>query len=326
MSRATAEFDQMTNGHEKDLNAINAINAVSKELPLASEATDYANARRLVESRGESLRYCFAWRRWLVWYGKRWSPDETGAVWRFAKETARAIYQEAADAVDDASAQALGKWARTSLSEARIKAMVELAKSEPGVPVTPDELDRDPWLLNCENALPLWRGARVPRPPDVLAHLRRAALSAPDREAAERGRGGEVSSGAPLQRAREFLSRGFAGDEPEPKRRIPTQAKRNIPEQPYRNTSQRSSEPSGSDEAARIASRMSPDGKTIIEEIDVRLAQGGEAAEDLPTRLPGDLLDRAGRLDPKDQRRLARIIGLRVREQSMQDLMRRRQA
>ena len=33
----------------------------------------------------------------------------------------------------------------------RLNAMVELARSEPGIPVLPDELDTRPWLFNCPN-------------------------------------------------------------------------------------------------------------------------------------------------------------------------------
>ena len=29
--------------------------------------------------------------------------------------------------------------------------MIDLARSEPGIPVMPEELDSDPWLLNCPN-------------------------------------------------------------------------------------------------------------------------------------------------------------------------------
>jgi putative DNA primase/helicase len=42
-------------------------------------------------------------------------------------------------------------WAITSESEPRLRAMLNLAASEPGVPVTPEELDADPLLLNCKN-------------------------------------------------------------------------------------------------------------------------------------------------------------------------------
>jgi putative DNA primase/helicase len=48
-------------------------------------------------------------------------------------------------------ATAVMKWALKSEAAARIEAMIRLARSRPGIPVTPDELDLDPWLLNCEN-------------------------------------------------------------------------------------------------------------------------------------------------------------------------------
>jgi putative DNA primase/helicase len=43
------------------------------------------------------------------------------------------------------------KWCLKSESAPRINAMLDLARSEPGIPVLPEALDRDPWLLNCPN-------------------------------------------------------------------------------------------------------------------------------------------------------------------------------
>ena len=40
---------------------------------------------------------------------------------------------------------------KSSLSTAKLKALVENAQSEDGIPVQPDQLDVDPWLLNCAN-------------------------------------------------------------------------------------------------------------------------------------------------------------------------------
>jgi putative DNA primase/helicase len=42
-------------------------------------------------------------------------------------------------------------WALKSEAAPRIHAMIGLAASEPGIPVLPDQLDRDPWLFNCPN-------------------------------------------------------------------------------------------------------------------------------------------------------------------------------
>jgi putative DNA primase/helicase len=117
--------------------------------PRGYNLTDLGNAERFVAHHGEDVRYCYPWRKWLVWTGARWERDEAGLVHRLAKETVRGIYREAAAAEDEDRRKALAKHAAASESEARIRAMVELAKSE--VPISPDELDADPWLLNVQN-------------------------------------------------------------------------------------------------------------------------------------------------------------------------------
>jgi putative DNA primase/helicase len=111
--------------------------------------TDLGNAERFVAQHGDDVRYCYQWRKWLVWAGVRWERDETGKVERLAKETVRSIYEEAAAAESEARRKELAKHATRSEAEARIRAMLELAKSE--VPVSPEELDRDPWKLNTLN-------------------------------------------------------------------------------------------------------------------------------------------------------------------------------
>ncbi len=111
--------------------------------------TDLGNAERFVTDHGEGVRYCYPWRRWIVWTGARWERDEAGRVHRLAKETVRGIYREAADAEDEDRRKALANHAKRSESETKIRAMVELAKSER--PVSPDELDADPMLLNTKS-------------------------------------------------------------------------------------------------------------------------------------------------------------------------------
>lgn len=113
--------------------------------------TDTGNAQRFADRHGPDVHYVYSWRKWLVYDGKRWKIDSTGEVERRAKETARSIFEEAARTESDEKARELGKWALQSQSAARIQAMIELARSEPGIPVTPDELDQDPYLFNCSN-------------------------------------------------------------------------------------------------------------------------------------------------------------------------------
>ncbi len=117
--------------------------------PARFNLTDLGNAERFIEHHGEDVRYCYPWGKWLVWTGARWERDEAGKVHKRAKETVRSIYGEAAAAEDEDRRKALAKHATASEAEGKIRAMVELAKSE--VPVSPDELDADHWLLNAPN-------------------------------------------------------------------------------------------------------------------------------------------------------------------------------
>ncbi len=113
--------------------------------------TDLGNAERLVAQHGEDLRYCYPWAKWLVWDGKRWAVDAAGELERRAVETVRAIYAEAEAAPDSDERRRIAKHAMASESRARIEAMMALARSQPSVPVAPDDLDADPWILNVQN-------------------------------------------------------------------------------------------------------------------------------------------------------------------------------
>ncbi len=113
--------------------------------------TDLGNAQRCARDHGGNVRYCYAWGKWLVWDGKRWIIDTTGEVERLMKDSGRRIYTEVAAEDDDKARKALADHAKRSESKTRITDALYLARSEPGVPVAPDDLDADPWALNCQN-------------------------------------------------------------------------------------------------------------------------------------------------------------------------------
>lgn len=121
--------------------------------PPPENCTDFGNARRLVQNHGADVRYCHAWGKWLIWDDRRWKIDESGAIMRKAKETTMSIYQEAGRAADETERKELAKWAIKSEAAARLKAMIELAESEPGIPVSPNDLDADDWLLNTRSGI-----------------------------------------------------------------------------------------------------------------------------------------------------------------------------
>ncbi len=115
------------------------------------EPTDLGNARRFVEQHRGEVRYCYAWRKWLVWTGQRWIIDDAGEVERKAKRTVRSMLVEASLEPDDAAAKVLARWAMQSQSAKHIGAMISLSQSEPGIPISPNDLDTDPYLFNVAN-------------------------------------------------------------------------------------------------------------------------------------------------------------------------------
>jgi putative DNA primase/helicase len=129
--------------------------------------TDLGNAERLIYHFGQDLRYCYRFKKWLVWDGKRWKLDEGSLIQQKAALTVRTIYKEAAAIADDEKRKEMSKHARSSEGNFRIKGMIELAEKD--VAVSPDDLDQDRWLLNVENGtLDLRTGELRPHSRDDL--------------------------------------------------------------------------------------------------------------------------------------------------------------
>jgi putative DNA primase/helicase len=135
--------------------------------------TDMGNGARLASRAGGRLRYCKPWEKWLVWDGRRYALDTTMAADRMAKEAARMMFAEAATIEDDGKRGQHVEHAKASQSRGRLKAMLEMAASEPGVPILVDEMDRDGWLLNVANGtIDLKTGRLKPHDQaDVLTQL-----------------------------------------------------------------------------------------------------------------------------------------------------------
>lgn len=108
--------------------------------------SELGNAERLVRDHGDDLLYAYAWKKWLVWSGARWAPDTGGEVRRRAKEVVRALANELDQSTDP---KELLKHIARSETRKGIEAMIDLAADQ--VPIAPEQLDADPWLLNATN-------------------------------------------------------------------------------------------------------------------------------------------------------------------------------
>jgi putative DNA primase/helicase len=125
--------------------------ATSTTARVRPNLTDAGNAQRFATQHRAWIRYCYAWRAWLAWSSHCWQRDPGDRAMQLAKATAQSIYYEIGDTTTPEERKQIAKWAVLSESEPRLRAMLALAQSEPGIPVTPEQLDTDPWLLACEN-------------------------------------------------------------------------------------------------------------------------------------------------------------------------------
>jgi P4 family phage/plasmid primase-like protien len=133
----------LSNGSHSNVQAAHAT-------PSSFALNDIGNGQRFAAQHGASVRFCHAWGRWIIWDTLRWRTDENGAVEQLAKETALSIADEARQAPDD-QRPALLKHAATTIKRAGRETMLKDAASEPGIPVAPNELDADPFLINVQN-------------------------------------------------------------------------------------------------------------------------------------------------------------------------------
>lgn len=130
-----------------------AVKAAQKAAPveIGFRLTDVGNGQRFAADHRDLVRYCHETKGWLVWDGRRWDRDATGAEERLAKETVRGIYAEASWATNEDHRKRLATWAAKSESRDRVLGMLWAARSEDGIPVQIDQLDADPWALNVRN-------------------------------------------------------------------------------------------------------------------------------------------------------------------------------
>lgn len=138
--------------------------AVVRRLPSAvpqeDEAlTELGLARRLVARYGDRVRYAPELRCWYVWDGTRWAEDITGELSRMGKAVVDDLNDEARQ-TPERRTELVRAWVRLQTAS-HLRAIVELATTEPGIPVTVDQLDADPWSLNVANGVVDLRSAEL---------------------------------------------------------------------------------------------------------------------------------------------------------------------
>lgn len=133
----------------EDAEIVTRLRDAEKHAERYEHCTDLGNAKRMVAQFARSLKYIDVWKKWLSFDGCKWDVTE-GAATEAAKDTARSISLEAARANGDLT-KSLEAWATMSEDAKRVRNMIFLAQSEPALSLRVDQLDADPYLLNCKD-------------------------------------------------------------------------------------------------------------------------------------------------------------------------------
>jgi hypothetical protein len=134
----------------EELGSTDIVRAPDSRTAVAFLRTDSGNAERFAADHGHEVRFCHNTGKWFIWDGQRWVKDDIGQVYRLAKHTVRRMLAESLEADGD-DRPVLVKHALRSESEPRLRALLNLARNERGMPVRVVELDSDPQLLNVSN-------------------------------------------------------------------------------------------------------------------------------------------------------------------------------
>jgi len=116
---------------------------------LTLNLTDAGNGERFQAHVGQRFAFCHAWGCWLHHDGVRWQRDGNGEATRAALGTLRAMAGEAEKVPDPDHRGELLKHSLDSESSARLTALLTLGSAM--LPVSAEDLDRDPDLLNVTN-------------------------------------------------------------------------------------------------------------------------------------------------------------------------------
>lgn len=115
--------------------------------------TDEGNAERLIKLFGNDFKYCSERKGFYTWNGKHWEWDIRLRINRFAAETAKTIYEEAANAATAAERAELANWATQSNNITRLEAMVKRVMGRPEVTVSVNDFDADRDMIGLENGV-----------------------------------------------------------------------------------------------------------------------------------------------------------------------------
>lgn len=214
---------------EKDLRRM--ANSIAKKPagPVNHETfrgTDMWNAARLVEENRDDIKYCATLKQWFFWNGVTWATDGSEA---FLDRASQTMVNGLWDAVRDMpETDKEGKPMRAkffahvnrSSNAAKLRDMIQVARSDERIQVAVEEFDSDRMILNCRNGiLDLATGQLRPHDRDSMVTMCARPEYDPDAKAPvweaflERVMGGDLEMISFLQRAIGYSITGSVSEE-----------------------------------------------------------------------------------------------------------------
>jgi putative DNA primase/helicase len=132
---------------------------------------DIRNGRAFASHWRGRLLYVTTRERWLIWRDERWQLCDRGEEMECAKAVSAALLKTAAEvyAADQSRGSQLIREAKAAHNLPKLKAMLTLATSEPGMSAGEGDLDADPMLLGVQNGVvDLRTGRLLPNKPELL--------------------------------------------------------------------------------------------------------------------------------------------------------------
>lgn len=122
-----------------------------EDLQNVDKFTDLGNGEYFSRYYKGKVKYCTQMDKWLIWNKSRWVIDGANQIMVLAGKCVRSMYDYLSKIPDDDLKKKLFNHAMKSEDVRKLKAMITVAKGY--MPVSVDELDQDPWLLNCPNGI-----------------------------------------------------------------------------------------------------------------------------------------------------------------------------
>jgi len=117
------------------------------------QPTEFGNAERMLDHYGEGVRYVPEIDGWFMWTGNYWRRAAGVELEHLAKETIRALPDEAKTIESDGERADFFKFCAISQRAVMVRNMVSLAQSDPRVVVSVADLDKHSHLLGVGNGV-----------------------------------------------------------------------------------------------------------------------------------------------------------------------------